>query len=347
MAEEMIRPKASEHKENSPDPSVQELLKTIISNQHAAANDIKELRDRVNVLESGEYFDNQESQVDDHNTDHGNVHDISPNSNDDKTTDEFSHGESTKRHAEDIFSCYNKKFKMSENTGPKVNPQLALLADDLFTSGVEAERFNELKNNLKRPENVNFVQNVKVDIAIWQNLPPPPRTRDIAFQTVQTAIAKAGCGLIQLLEKIDNKLPVKEEIGVKEELIELGTEILASMGHAHYNLCLRRRDLLKSSLASDYRHLCSTTTPVNDNLFGGELEKTIDNITKANKVGSKLQLRKASSSNQSYKNQVGQSFRGRGRGRGQSYTNSSGYNTYRKDNFQPKNYQGRGKTYSK
>ena len=54
---------------------------------------------------------------------------------------------------------------------------------------------------------------------------------------------------------------------------------------------MRRRDLLKPSLALDYRHICSNI-PLTENRFGRELEKLIDNITKTNKVGTKVNFKR-------------------------------------------------------
>ena len=124
----------------------------------------------------------------------------------------------------------------------------------------------------------------------------------IKFQNLQQIIAKAGAGMLQFLEELSKYKFVSDtgkepepgvevesveagEIRPKKELLELGTYILALIGHAHYSLCMRRRDLIKYNLAPDYRNtICLSNTSITKMLFGDEVEKTIDQISKSNKA---------------------------------------------------------------
>ena len=89
--------------------------------------------------------------------------------------------------------------------------------------------------------------------------------------------------------------------------------------------------MLKNHLNTDYRNICSTSVPVNDTLFGGDIEKTIDSVTKANRVGNKVGSR-AYTYNNSYKNR--QTYN---RGRGNyGYSRRGAYDSSNK-------YRGRGR----
>ena len=343
------------------------MLKQILKKQNVTNHELMSLRKRVVSLENydnPEYdeFDECENYYVDHDNEDEN-YDLNLNKNDEEnllsdlikdgqnnqTTDEYSHGEGKRKSEGERFSAFAKKFKVSENVCGPVTSDLAKLADDLFTGGLETDRFNEIKDNLKRPENCKFLQTVKCDLGIWQNISPFSRARDLAFQVCQTAIAKAACGMVTLLDKVDNSLDGSHK-ELKEELIESGSQILASVGHANYTLCMRRRDLLKPSLALDYRHICSTNIPLTENLFGGELEKSIDNITKTNKVGTKVNFKRGTSypyrgrgqntynNNYSHGNNGRGAYNYRGSGRGNNAQNFSRGFGQRGS----KNSQGRG-----
>jgi hypothetical protein len=63
---------------------------------------------------------------------------------------------------------------------------------------------------------------------------------------------------------------------------------LAFIGNAGFQTSLKRRDLLKASLSKDYQSLCSASTPVTTQLFGDDLSKKVDDISKANIIAVKI-----------------------------------------------------------
>ncbi|XP_048585989.1 uncharacterized protein LOC125568253 [Nematostella vectensis] len=85
-------------------------------------------------------------------------------------------------------------------------------------------------------------------------------------------------------------------------------------------ISLKRRDLLKPELSKDFQSLCSASTPVTTQLFGDDLSKFADEISKANKVATKIS---ASSS-------VSQRRRSRG-----GYCNNNNNNRQRNSSFLP------------
>ena len=57
-------------------------------------------------------------------------------------------------------------------------------------------------------------------------------------------------------------------------------------GNREFNL--RRRELLRPSLNSQYATLCNPSTPITSELFGDDISKEIDQVAKANQLGNKL-----------------------------------------------------------
>ena len=240
-----------------------------------------------------------------------------------------------KRKNESVFEKTRKKFKADEQVGPSVAEDLAALAKEAFTTPMDECRLKEIKDEIKRPDNCEMLQNVQVDMAIWHHLPINVRNRDKGFQTVQSNIAKAGAGLVSLLDKLKKSTIISDKDDVdeyKEGLLSESASILACLGQAHFQLAMKRRQLISNSFESDYRNLCSNkTTSLTTELFGGDVITTIDALTKSNRLSKKAAI-------------------GRGRGfvkRGQrGFSRGRGFNSFSRDdqynnNWYPYSQKGR------
>ena len=58
---------------------------------------------------------------------------------------------------------------------------------------------------------------------------------------------------------------------------------------ANRQLNLSRRELLRPHLNKNYQALCNPAVPITTNLFGDDLNKQVDDLTKANKIDLKVQ----------------------------------------------------------
>ena len=68
--------------------------------------------------------------------------------------------------------------------------------------------------------------------------------------------------------------------------------VLALAGNRELNL--RRRESLKPDLNAQFASLCNQTTPVTSELFGDDLGKEIDEVSRANKLSRKLSSKRSS-----------------------------------------------------
>ena len=55
------------------------------------------------------------------------------------------------------------------------------------------------------------------------------------------------------------------------------TDSIALMGHATHELSLRRRDLMRPSINKELRSLCNQQIPVTDQLFGNDVQNSLNN----------------------------------------------------------------------
>ena len=77
------------------------------------------------------------------------------------------------------------------------------------------------------------------------------------------------------------------------ELIRAATDAISLVGVANFELNMRRRHNIKPELNEDYKHLCSSSVPVTEFLFGNDadLSKQLKDLLEATKVSKKLNLK--------------------------------------------------------
>ena len=59
-------------------------------------------------------------------------------------------------------------------------------------------------------------------------------------------------------------------------LLGLQIDALALLGHANYDISLRRREVIKPTLNREYGTLCSSQNPVTSLLFGDDLQAQLN-----------------------------------------------------------------------
>ena len=78
-----------------------------------------------------------------------------------------------------------------------------------------------------------------------------------------------------------------------KDMTQLAMDGLKLMTFVYCDLSYRRRELIIQPDANEeFRGLCSNDHPVTDNLFGDDLGKNVEDMIKANKVGSKISGKK-------------------------------------------------------
>ena len=63
--------------------------------------------------------------------------------------------------------------------------------------------------------------------------------------------------------------------------------VLSLSSNRQFNLS--RRELLRPHLNKDYQALCNAMVPITKNVLGDDLNKQVDDLTKANKIGLEVQ----------------------------------------------------------
>lgn len=179
-------------------------------------------------------------------------------------------------------------FGTEDKCGEAIHEKLAKVTNDGVRAVVDSEKIKEVSEKYYRPKNVQNLVTPKLNEEIRAHLSRKIRGQDIRIQKTQTLVGKA---IIPQLQQINLLLKAKQkgETPSMKELTSLSMDSLKLMTYVYCDLSNRRRELIiQPEKNEEFRALCSNEYPVTDKLFGDDLGKKVEDILKANKVGSKI-----------------------------------------------------------
>ena len=153
---------------------------------------------------------------------------------------------------------------------------------ELIKGKLPKAKLEQLVEKYPRPEYCKLLVSPKVNIAIWNQLSPSAKSSDRALQKAQQLFIFSIYATINACEKASDEL--------KATLAH--SLVLALAGN--WELNLRRRESLKPDLNAQFASLCNQTTPITSELFGDDLGKEIDEVSRANKLSRKLCSKRSS-----------------------------------------------------
>lgn len=107
---------------------------------------------------------------------------------------------------------------------------------------------------------------------------------------------------------IDKLLEHLSSLPAGNDLLQKSTDALTLFANANSELNQRRREFIKPDLHEEYKHLCSSSVPITDQLFGNDLPKQVKELTEVNRVGKKVSTHNAvyaTKRNKFYKTRAG------------------------------------------
>ena len=139
------------------------------------------------------------------------------------------------------------------------------------------------------------------------------RKGDAKVATLKKSLVKVVAGALNIFTEVQ-----KEKFEI-QTIAQIVADIAAVVGNVSYDLSLKRRELIKSSLKPEFRSLCSANNELTELLFGDDLTKHIKDLTMTNKLKRSESYYQPKYSNNKYskdyaKSYSRQSFLGRGRG---------------------------------
>ena len=168
------------------------------------------------------------------------------------------------------------EFSTAEKNSAALNTSLAKLVNGLIDEKVPKEKLAHLQEKYLRPDNCTYLISPKINKQIWQQLRQETRNSDSAFQKAQGLLMTGLYAILQLCQN---------EQGVPKDHLIHAVVLLMS---ANRELNLKRRDLLRPDLNKQYGALCNPSTPMSTFLFGDDLNKEVEELTKSNKLSGKV-----------------------------------------------------------
>ena len=239
---------------------------------------------------------------------------------------------------DESLAGFAQDLTTDEDVGPDLNGQLAEIMTNLLGKKLSDEKIKTRVEEYPPPRNVPLLHPPRVNECIWELLKAGPRSADIRMRKIQVRVTRGLVALARLAEVI---LTHKKR-GTAPDLADCLNKLLQSVAliaNGNYEISLRRRETLRSQLNPQYSRLCYPSTPVTTDLFGDDVTKLVEDITKVNRLSSSI--------GQSYRKQYGNNNSNNNRGfnsRNQGGRGRGGYNKgqRRGGNNQSKNSKWRG-----
>ncbi|CAH3041177.1 unnamed protein product [Pocillopora meandrina] len=234
----------------------------------------------------------------------------------------------------EVLNSLKQELK-KEETGPSVNTELANVVNAMLKEGLPEEKLQEKLNKYHRLENCEFLTKVRVNQPVWDHLTPTVRSQDVRLQKVQTSIFKGMCALTNMIDKLLEHL---SSLPAGNDLLQKSTNALTLFANANSELNQRRREFIKPDLHEEYKHLCSSSVPITDQLFGNDLPKQVKELTEVNRVGKKVSTHSGRSTNKPDYHRHNSYTHSRGRSGNQHYRKPF-LGSWKNDHKHPPNFK--------
>ena len=178
---------------------------------------------------------------------------------------------------EELLKEIEQEYDCTDKTGLDVNKNLANIINKRYTGKLTENKLKEKLELYARPGNCEKLKAPEVNHEIWGKLKTPQKTRDLRMANVQKTVIKATVAVAEVTNELLQK---KSSAAIIRKL----TDSIALMGHATYELSLRRRDLMRPSINKELRSLCNQQIPVTDQLFGNDVQNSLKTIKECNKI---------------------------------------------------------------
>ena len=171
---------------------------------------------------------------------------------------------------EDLVSDLSQFFTDDEEMGPKIEEELAMMANSALRAKPQPDKLKKLAEKYKRPENLENLQVPKVDEILWRQLRKDTKAVDYLLQKVQSSTALALIPIIKAVGILHTANKNKEIKELKELIIDSFKILSLNMTNNHEI----RRETIKRELDPKYKGI-GNKEPSTTKLFGDQLQETI------------------------------------------------------------------------
>ena len=183
------------------------------------------------------------------------------------------------------FKMLAEEFSVAEKTAPAIDSSLAEIVKSLLLENFPKDKLAEVQNKYLRPENCTNLVAPKINKQVL--------ARRQGTMTQHSRRHSLCCSQVYMLyvrhviAQVESKS--NSSSGEQKNILTHAAVLLLS---SNRELILKLRDLIRPDLNKQYASLCNPSTPVSSFLFGDELNKEVEELTKSPKLSSKVSPRK-------------------------------------------------------
>ena len=167
---------------------------------------------------------------------------------------------------------------------PSPHPLHEKMADTIcsnFASRVPQTTSKEIEKKILLPSNCPLSIPL-VNTELWTIMSLNQRKGDVKLTTLQRSLVKVVAGALNILTEVNKDKFEIQKIG------QMVAGITTTVGKVSYDLSLKRRELMRSSLKQEVKPLCSANNEPTELLFGHDLTKheksNMKDLTMTNKL---------------------------------------------------------------
>ena len=185
----------------------------------------------------------------------------------------------------DLLALRHSELTKNVVLGPEVHPKLAEILDDSTRSAMKDDVKTDFEKKYPRPENATKMDTVTTNGLVWDKLDPSRRAMDSKLQHIQGFMLKGMTAVASSIDKLLDKADTDREI------LDPLVDAIALVGQAHFELCLRRRELQKPDINREFHRICAPSHPVTNDLYGDDLQEELKTISTTMRAAGKVQAR--------------------------------------------------------
>ena len=174
-----------------------------------------------------------------------------------------------------IFAARAQEKVQATDLGEQVDPNLADIVNDQYECPISSELFAKFSEELKRPENCEWLQAPEIPESIWRRLPPEYKAFDKMLKHIQDLLCVVGSGIAIAMEKVGND----DTTGGVDVLIQASAclgRIIRSVINS------KRKERLKHKLPEDFKTLAAG--PSAPTTWLGDVSEKLKKINETERV---------------------------------------------------------------
>ena len=156
---------------------------------------------------------------------------------------------------------------------------LAAIVNELLTDKLTRDKLESVQDKYLKPDNCRDLVAPKINKPIWQQLKQETRNTDSVFQKFQQLYLSSLYAVLYVCNSLSNMHNIEDN----EKITMLTHSVVLALA-TNQELNIKRRDLLSSDLNKQYAALCNPSTSMSKHLFGDDLNKEMEDLSKTSKL---------------------------------------------------------------